>query len=90
MKSQKGITLVSLAIYLVAVTIIVGVVASITAFFYSNAEEINEATSAMGQYNIFNLTMLKEVKQAGNSIVSITSDQTRILFKSRKYLYIPR
>lgn len=82
MKSEKGITLLSLVLYVVAVTIIVGTVATITSFFYSNTENINEASKAIGEYNKFNLEMLREVKEEGNRVVSITENGTRIAFSS--------
>ncbi len=82
MKSNKGVTLISLVLYVLAVTVIVGTVATITSFFYTNTESISESSKALGEYNKFNLEMLREVKQEGNSVVSISDDQTRIMFNS--------
>ena len=82
MKSEKGITLIMLTLYVLAATIIVGIVSIITSFFYSNTENMNDYSAAIGEYNIFNLEMLKETKQSGNNVVSISEQQDRITFKS--------
>jgi len=82
MKSQKGITLISLVVYIVAMSIVVGIVATITSFFYSNTESISESATDLGEFNKFNLEMVREVKQAGNRISSIENEGTRITFTS--------
>ena len=82
MKSERGVSLISLAIYIVAITVVVGIVATITAYFYTNTSVISEASTAIGQYNIFNLAMLTEVKTEGNSVFNISDNNTRILFKT--------
>ena len=40
MKSDKGITLISITIYVIVMAIVVGVVAIISTFFYSNMNAI--------------------------------------------------
>ena len=41
MKSQKGITMLSLVIYVASFLAVTGVVAAITTFFYNNIKVIN-------------------------------------------------
>ena len=82
MKSEKGVTLISLVLYVIAATVVVGIVSIISTFFYSNTENMNELATATGEYNIFNLAMLQETKQKGNNIVNISQDQTEITFES--------
>lgn len=82
MKSQKGITMLSLILYVIAMVIVVGIVATITSFFYSNTENISEATDSLGEFNKFNLQIVSEVKQHGNSITSIENGGTRVTFSS--------
>ena len=38
MKSEKGVTLTSIMIYVVALTIVVGIVGRITTYFYKNIQ----------------------------------------------------
>lgn len=82
MKNQKGITLVSLSIYVIGITIIVGIVATVTSFFYSNTQSINDSASSIGEFNKFNLEMIRETKLDGNTVTRITDDQHRIVFSS--------
>lgn len=80
MKEQKGITLTSLLIYVVAMLIIIGVVGTITSFFYSNTADMNESATNLGEFNKFNLAFLAETKKEGNSVYSVNNN--RITFSS--------
>lgn len=62
MKNQKGITVTSLAIYIIAFVIIIGIVSSITVFFNGNAKDINKDSGTAAEYNKFNLYMLEYTK----------------------------
>lgn len=50
MKSQKGVTLTSLIIYVIAMSIVVGTVAAITNFYYGNINGLSNRTSSSKQY----------------------------------------
>lgn len=39
MKSQKGVTLMSVVIYIIVLTTIVGMMSTLTRYFYNNTEE---------------------------------------------------
>lgn len=82
MKSQKGITLTSLVIYVVAMVVIVGIVGTITSFFYSNTADMNESATNLGEFNKFNVAFLNEVKKQGNSVLKLENNDTRIVFSS--------
>ncbi len=81
MKSQKGITLISLTIYLISFTIIVGIIASISGFFYGSLRDSNVELDPISEYITFNTFFSKEVNtkniesQCGeNYIVFINGD----------------
>ena len=40
MKSQKGVTLISLTIYVIVMAIVVGILSVITTFFYHNTKDL--------------------------------------------------
>lgn len=82
MKSQRGITLLSLVVYVVGMSMVVAIVATITSFFYSNTKNMSESASNLSEFNKFNLEIAQEVKQTGNGISSIENDGTRIVFTS--------
>lgn len=82
MKSQRGITLTSLVIYIIAMAVIMGIIATITSFFYSNTTDMNESTTNLGEFNKFNVAFLEETKKNGNSVLKVESNNTKIVFTS--------
>lgn len=75
MNSQKGVTLTSLAIYIVLVLIVLGVLATITTNFQIGIKGVNDEGTKNAEIDKFNLYFLKEVKKSGNSISDITSSE---------------
>ena len=92
MKSEKGITLISLTIYVIAMAIVIGVIAIISAFFYSNMEDTDNIVSPMAEYTKFNSFFSDEVNHEGIEVVSCgTTDnrQNYIVFSNEvQYTYI--
>ena len=68
MKSQKGITMLSLILYVASFFAITTVVAGITTFFYSNMKIMDTNIGSNSSYNKFNLYMLNECKKANVSL----------------------
>jgi len=80
MKNQKGITLVSLMIYVIVMIIVIGVMSQIITAFYSNTQTLNGSTESVLEFNKFNTYFLKEIKKKGNELDSI--ENNNILFTS--------
>lgn len=80
MKSKKGVTLMSLAIYIVLILIVVAILATVRTNFQSSVKQINEQGSQSSEISKFNMYFLQEVKKQGNNINSISS--TEISFTS--------
>ncbi len=78
MKSQRGVTLTSLVIYIVVVLIVLGILATIRTNFQSNLKQINKEGTSNSEIDKFNIYFLKEVKKQGNDIEKI--DNTEITF----------
>ena len=74
MKSQKGITLMSLVIYVIAFMIVAGIIGSITTFFYSNYNFLDERSGVAAEFNKLNLAFAEEVKTRNNKIYSVKSN----------------
>lgn len=53
MKSNKGITIVSLIIYIIVLTVVVGVVSTLTKYFYRNMDETTISNKTSEQYSRF-------------------------------------
>jgi len=66
LKSTKGITMITLVIYISCFVVIAGIVGSITVFFYSNTEILDDEISASSEYNKLNLFLAKESEYVDN------------------------
>ena len=80
MKNQKGITLVSLVIYVIVMLIVIGVMSSIINNFYKNTDAIQGNVEEVVKFNKFNNYFLKEVKTKNNQVDNVSDSY--ILFTS--------
>ena len=82
MRNNKGITLMSLVLYIAVMVIVIGVMSAILSDFYNNNNTMQEDTEDILEFNKFNTYFLKEIKSFGNSVDSIDEDGNYILFTS--------
>lgn len=68
MKSEKGITLTSIIIYVVAMIVVVGIVAVITRYYYGNVNKLSNNTASMEEMTKLNTFLTEEVNKSGNII----------------------
>lgn len=68
LKSQKGVTMISLMLYVASFAAITLVVGGITTFFYSNMQVLDDSIGSNSGYNKLNLYLLNECKKPGASI----------------------
>ncbi len=61
MKSQKGITLISLTIYIITFAIVIGIIATISGYFYGNLKDSNVELDPISEYITFSTFFSKEV-----------------------------
>lgn len=84
MKSNKGVTLTSLIIYVIGMTIMVSIIATLTSFFYKNID-IGDINSNTTQYTKFTSILSEEVNKKNNSVIdcqSLTYGVSYIVFSS--------
>lgn len=74
MKSQRGVTTASLIVYVIAMLIVIGIIASLTSFFYTNAINLEDSSNKASVISKFNMYFLDETKNKNNSIVSVTTN----------------
>ena len=74
MRSEKGITMMGLIIYITSFLVVVGVIAGITSFFYGNASLMTQELYSSSDYNKLNLYLVKESEQNGNRIKTTGSN----------------
>ena len=85
MKNNKGITLTSLMIYVIGMLIVVGIISTLTTFFYKNIDisDINSDTTT--QYTKFTSVFSKEINTNGNKVIDTNTDNSQI---GKKVSYI--
>lgn len=62
MKSQKGVTLISLVAYIVILGIVVSTMAIVSRFFFKNVDKINKTENYPLEFNKFNMFFVNDVK----------------------------
>lgn len=83
MKSQKGITLTSLAAYVVLVFVVLAILATVTADFQGTIKEANQESDYVAEVNKFNSYFLQEVKKQGNKIEEISENTVTFSTKTK-------
>jgi len=94
MKSEKGITLISLIVYIIVMTIVVALVASISTFFYKNVKNVNQTVEPITEYTKLNSFLSEEINNRDIRIIEV--DETNnyyIIFENNgsiiQYEFIP-
>lgn len=72
MKSEKGITLISLIMYVIGMTIVVALISTITTYFYKNID-IDADSNNTSEYTKFTSIILDEINKEGNRIIESKS-----------------
>lgn len=74
MKSEKGITLMTLIIYIIVMCLVLSMLAIISDLFYANKDYITENAKYMAEYNKFSMYFIEDVKN-NKDILTITSNE---------------
>jgi len=86
MKNNKGITLMSLVVYIAIILIVTATTMRITTYFRNNMEDVADVNFEK-EFSKMNLYLLDESKKIGNQILEI-KDGNEITFSSgNKYFY---
>ena len=98
MQNEKGVTLISVTIYIIVMLIIIAVITVLTSYFYRNVDINSVSEDLNGQYTKFNSYFTEEVNKRGNQLLEIgetenesgNGTQKYIIFSSgNQYTYIP-
>ncbi len=79
MNSSKGITTTSLIIYVIAMLIVIGIIGTITSFFYTNVINLEDSSNNIAEITKFNMYFLQEVKSNNNDIININEKSITFL-----------
>lgn len=80
LKSEKGITLLSLIAYLMVLTIAVGLLSTIGNFFYGNINIVQDTAKYSSEFDKFNSNIINDVKS--NKHVKVDNDKGTIIFEN--------
>lgn len=94
MKSEKGITLISLIIYVIVMLITITVISVMTSYYYNNIQISTDKYTSLGEYTKFNSYFSEEVNKENNKILELGTvndgQQNYIVFSSNnQYTFIP-
>ena len=70
MKSQNGVTLVALVIYIIVLTIVVSILAVVSSFFFTNVNFVKDQANYAPEFNKFNMFFIQDVKNNKSVTVS--------------------
>ena len=83
MKNQRGITIASLAVYVVIVLIVITILANITASMQKGIRDSGKEGTGIAEINKFNVYFLEEVKKPYNNIQETEQENdSKIVFTS--------
>jgi len=74
MESNRGVTITSLIIYVIAMLLVVGIISTITSFFYTNIMNVEDSSANISEMTKFNMHFLQEVKTSNNEIVQLNDN----------------
>lgn len=74
MKNQKGITLISIVVYVIVMIIILGVMSLIIDNFYNNTDTLQGNVAEIVAFNKFNNYFLKEIKTNNNRVDNVSDN----------------
>lgn len=88
-KNEKGVTLTAILVYLLALLIAIGFLATVTNSVYRNLEFIEGSGKHAAEFNKFNMHFIKDVKQTKNVVIENKTDSIVIDFiKGNYYVYV--
>lgn len=80
LKSEKGITLISLTVYIIVLSLVVGIMATISNFFYGNLNIVKDTAKYSSEFDKFNNSIIADVKL--NKHVQVDSENKTIIFEN--------
>lgn len=85
MKSERGVTLTALVVYMAIFMIILAIVSTISSHFYKNVGVIKEAPQYIVEFNKFSMFFVADVKK--NTTITSISDTNIVFGDGTTYTY---
>jgi len=90
MKSNRGVTLTSLIVYIIVFTIVIGTVATLSGYFTSNTDEVVITTNSSEQYTRLTTYLSNDLNSINYSNINVGQDNIEVTFvdgSSHQYVY---
>ena len=69
MKSEKGITLISVIMYVLIMVVLIGLVATLITYFNNNISLMDASSGNVAEYNKFNMYFIEDIKTNNQALV---------------------
>lgn len=73
MRDNSGVTLMSVMIYVIGMTIVLGLMATLVSFFYNNVDVNSISNNSSTQYTKFSSVFVEEINRENNYIIDCKS-----------------
>ena len=85
MKSEKGVTLTALAIYITVFILIILIMSFVSNYFFENVGQIKDSPKYVSEFNKFSMFFVADVKR--NTTLISCSDTELEFTDGTKYIY---
>ena len=85
MKSEKGVTLISLIVYLILLIFVITILSIVSSYFYTNLDKVGDMGKNMAYFNKFNMYFIEDIKN--NTEVYSTENNKLILGDGTIYTF---
>ncbi len=86
MKKQKGVTLLALTIYVIAITVVMSILAFVSENFFFNSSYITDTGRYISEFNKFNMFFIEDVKDSKDFL---SFNETELVFDNGvTYTYV--
>lgn len=79
LKSEKGITLLALTIYMIVLTVVLGMMTVLSNLFYNNVYTLQDTVENAGDFDTLNSCLIIDAKE--NTSVSVDESTKNIVFE---------
>ena len=79
MKSEKGVTLTSLIIYVIIMLVVIGIISIISKFFYNNVDEAGKRIDPSQEFTRFSSFFLKDINKVSRTVLELSPDDDYII-----------
>lgn len=79
MKSQKGVALTSIIVYIIIMLVVISIISVITSFFYNNVEEVGKDIDPSQEFTRFTSFLVDDINKTNNEIKECSNDGEYII-----------